>query len=107
MSTVTETAIDAIDALRDVGGRLANEFPSNVTPPRLPTNLEWPANIEWSDDVVDRVVGGSRSLVRRPLLVGGIVVGVIVAVVWFARRRRSSTDVEHRIRQEAETSSAA
>ncbi len=106
MSTATETASDAIDALRDVGGRLANEFPSGVTPSWLPSNLEWPTNIEWSDDVVDRVVGGSRSIALRPLLIGGIVVGTIIAVVWFARRRRSSADVEHRIRHAAEASAA-
>ncbi len=106
MSTVTETASDAIDVLRDVGGRLANEFPSGVIPSRLPNNLEWPTNIEWSDDVVDRVVGGSRSLARRPLLIGGIVVVTIVAVAWFVRRRRSSAEVEHRIRHAAEASAA-
>lgn len=103
MSIVSDTTIDII---RNVGERVAQELPP-VPSGVIPTGVEW-SNVDWPDDLVDRVVDGGRSFPRRPLIVGGIALGLIVAVVWFSRRRRSS-DADQR-REAAEvvrTTSAA
>jgi len=104
MSTIYENAVDTV---RETGGRLARELPSGV---------------EWPDDLVDRVadelthgfdalkgavvpaatvavgaganavIAGGRSVRRHPALMVGGVVAVVAVVIWLVRRRRTTSD---------------
>lgn len=69
MSTVYENAIDAV---RETGGRLARELPTN-----LPSSIV-PSGIDWPDDLADRVAG---ELVHGFEALKGVVVPVATVAV--------------------------
>ena len=107
MSTIYENAVDAV---RETGGRLARELPSGV---------------EWPDDLVDRVadelahgfgalkgavvpaatvavgaganavMSGGRSVGRHPALMIGGGLAVVAVVIWLVRRRRTTSEQQH------------
>ena len=104
MSTIYENAVDTV---RETGGRLARELPSGV---------------EWPDDLVDRVadelthgfdalrgavvpaatvavgaganaaIAGGRSVRRHPALMIGGGLAAVAVVIWLVRRRRTNSD---------------
>lgn len=104
MSTIYESAVDIV---RETGGRLAGELPSGV---------------EWPDDLVERaavelthgfdalkgvvvpaatiavgagtnaMVSGGRSFRRHPALTVGGGLVIIAVVLWFVRRRHTTSD---------------
>ena len=112
MSTIYESTVDT---LREVGERLSHDLPKNL-----------PSSVEWPDDLVDRVTddlsggfdvvrgavvpaatvavgagtkaaaAGSSIVRRHPVLVAGGAVALVLAVVWFVRRRRTS-DADERL----------
>ncbi len=114
MSTTYE---NAVDALREAGGRLAHELPAKL--PSVPSNIDWPDGLveRVTDDFsvgLDAVrgalgpagavavgtgakvaVAGGRTIRRHPMLyVGGGLV-LVVMVAWILRRRRASSDEQH------------
>ena len=108
MSTMYESAVDTV---RETGGRLARELPSNI---------------EWPDGLVDRAtdelihgfdalkvavvpaatmavgagttaaISGSRSVRRHPALMIGGGLAIAAVAIWLVRRRRTTSDHQQR-----------
>jgi LPXTG-motif cell wall-anchored protein len=93
MSTVYE---NTVDTLREVGERLAHDVPSNLPTVRLPSALVPSAVIksaaDWPEEITERLTGRRRKrggvVGRHPVLVVGGALALVLAGVWFVRRRR-------------------
>jgi hypothetical protein len=120
MSTAYEQAVDVV---REVGGRLAHELPAklpSVSLPSVSSVSSLPSNLDWPDDLVERVaddlsvgleavkgvlapagtlavgagakaaVAGGRTIRRHPLVYIAGGLAVLGLVAWVARRRRNA-----------------
>jgi hypothetical protein len=113
MSTVYE---NTVDTLREVGERLVHDVPSSLQTVRLPAALYPSAVIksaaDWPDELTERVTGRRRRrggmFGQHPVLVAGGAVALVLAVVWFVRRRRhDDADQGLRVAEESTAAGAA
>ena len=110
MSTIADNTADTLHSVGDRVHDVTSSMPANL----LPSGVEWPTDLvdRVTDDLADGLgalgdaigpattvavdagtraaVAGGRSVRRHPVLVAGGVVGLVAAIVWFARRRRTA-----------------
>jgi hypothetical protein len=111
MSTVYE---NTVETLREVGERLAHDVPANLATVRLPSALA-PSSViksaaEWPDELTDRLTGRRRNrrkaLGGHPVLVVGGALALVLAAVWFLRRRQHNDDQGLRVADESTAGAA-